>query len=32
MAHFLLSVWHDEEYELGFTTPEARGSAPRWKR
>ena len=24
MAHFLLSVWHDEEYELGFTTPEAR--------
>ena len=23
MAHYLISVWHDEEYELDFTTPEA---------
>ena len=24
MAQFLLSVWHDDEYVVDFTTPEAR--------
>lgn len=24
MAQYLLSVWHDDEYELDFSTPEAR--------
>jgi hypothetical protein len=24
MAQFLLSVWHDEDYSVDFTTPEAR--------
>lgn len=23
MAQYMLSVWHDEDYELDFTTPEA---------
>ena len=23
MSHYLLSVWHDDEYELDFSTPEA---------
>jgi len=28
MAHYLLSVWHDDEYEVDFTTPEAQRIGP----
>lgn len=29
MAQYLLSVWHDDEYELDFTTPEAQRIGPK---
>lgn len=28
MAHYLLSVWHDDEYAVDFTTPEAQRIGP----
>jgi hypothetical protein len=28
MAQYLLSVWHDEDYEVDFTTPEAQRIGP----
>jgi len=29
MAQYLISVWHDDEYDLDFTTPEAQRIGPK---